>query len=414
MGLNAPMFFQDYPVFNPGNFIFQWYFNENDKKIFQRKLSERNNSFWGIEENDSIETAYVLETSVEIAIKRLELRNITLEVCEKDFRHSISKIRVFLERFDPNNGYEEVRKLKLFFEKEHSFKDWLNAIKFIIENKIPTHSHWDRTYPDHGSDIVNYLVHSTMFLDKFHFFELMIPCDEFDIYARIILECCNKESLVILDATEVVHDGSDEDRVFNYKAHIGKDSTKFFDSFQKSITEINDVINSITEQQLSGVIPKLLYANVITTLETYLSDVIIFYIINFKSLMRKFVETDNGFINSKKKFSINEIFNIQDTIEDDVANFIQQITFHNLDKTCGLYKNVLMIDFTEEVKSIRSAIAMRHDIVHRNGKDIKGTQHVIGVEEINNIISETTRIIKIIDKELREIHPDTYNSMTEN
>jgi len=86
MGSIAELYFSDYPVNETKNYLDQWILKESDKRVFQRKISERNEIIWGSQEDgDETETAYVFETSVLTIINRLEVQGYTIEVCKKNF-----------------------------------------------------------------------------------------------------------------------------------------------------------------------------------------------------------------------------------------------------------------------------------------------------------------------------------------
>ena len=69
-------------------------------------------------------------------------------------------------------------------------------------------------------------------------------------------------------------------------------------------------------------------------------------------------------------------------------------------KIKNMYKNVLSIDFPENIASIHQAIAIRHDIVHRNGKTKSGKTHKISEQNIKNLLSDVEHFIKYINQHL--------------
>ena len=64
-----------------------------------------------------------------------------------------------------------------------------------------------------------------------------------------------------------------------------------------------------------------------------------------------------------------------------------------------MYKNVLQIEFDIDAR-IREAVKIRHDIVHRNGKNIKGEQVILNNQDIVAIIDLAEILIRDIEGKL--------------
>ena len=122
---------------------------------------------------------------------------------------------------------------------------------------------------------------------------------------------------------------------------------------------IKDGSNSENERLLS----KLLYANVITAFETYLSDTFVYTVISFPPLIRRVVESDPEF--SKRKLDVSDLFRRHDGIRNEVAEYLEGLIYHNLPKVRELYRSALCVNFPKDLSSIFKAIEIRHDIVHR-------------------------------------------------
>jgi hypothetical protein len=161
---------------------------------------------------------------------------------------------------------------------------------------------------------------------------------------------------------------------------------------------IEDVNNKLEYNSNEDVlVAYLLYANVITSLETYLADIFINTIFQNTLYLRSFVETYPKFKgnDNAQKFTLSEIFTKHDKIEEIVTDEVLGIIYHNLQTIKPMFKDTFGVEFPKDMKSIFKAIQIRHDIVHRNGKtkidkETKSyTEHKIGKEEIRNLISDT-------------------------
>ena len=187
----------------------------------------------------------------------------------------------------------------------------------------------------------------------------------------------------------------------DYDAQLIEDIASIGDcysNFSSSVIDINQLLATQVSSIIQNTFYRLIYANVITTLETYLSDAFITEIFNNPDKFRKFIESTEEFKNTK--ITISEIFNESDKIEVRARKYLSNIVWHRLEKISHLYKNTLNIEFSEEKQDILKAIQKRHDIVHRNGYDENGNEIIISLSEINALILKTTSFISKIDMAL--------------
>ena len=131
--------------------------------------------------------------------------------------------------------------------------------------------------------------------------------------------------------------------------------------------------------------PKL-HVNIITTLETFLSDAFISTVVGNDQLIRKFVKTNKDF--AERKFSLNDIFERMGNIEKEVKGYLIDLIWHNLAKIKNLYKQTLEIDFPENVENLYKAVAKRHNIVHRSGKTKEGESIIVTKDELIKLMDE--------------------------
>lgn len=149
------------------------------------------------------------------------------------------------------------------------------------------------------------------------------------------------------------------------------------------------------EQSLS----RLLFANIITSLETFLSDTFINVIFGDERLMQRFVETTSE--SSKRSFKYSEIYEVIDGLPRVVKEYLTSILWHNLPKVKSMYKDTLDIDFG--ISEVSKAIPIRHDIVHRNGKQKDGVLVIIRKEDIEELLQNVEKMVNEIDGQVRGI-----------
>ena len=141
----------------------------------------------------------------------------------------------------------------------------------------------------------------------------------------------------------------------------------------------------------------MLYAKAITNLETYLGDTLKKYVLEEEQYLRLFVEQYKPY--KDETFPLCEIYHRLDTIKDRVRQTLNELMYHNLGKLKGIYLEVLNVDFGD-IKQLASAVNIRHDIVHRNGKDKDGNERHITKSEVIEVADMVNEFIYSVDSSL--------------
>jgi len=165
-------------------------------------------------------------------------------------------------------------------------------------------------------------------------------------------------------------------------------STQYFIDFEKNI---ENIVNSPKTQYLY----KLLYSNVITLMETYLYELFINGVrehnLYDKVVKNRKFQSHKISLNSKD-IELNN-FDIKKYIE---TNLIQAMIFHS-PTSFFIIKEVFDIEINLTDK-ITKAIDIRHDIIHRNGKDFNNQNIEISEEYLNELIEEVRTFLTNIDR----------------
>jgi hypothetical protein len=197
-----------------------------------------------------------------------------------------------------------------------------------------------------------------------------------------------------------------------YYSSIILSNTDFHKTFQKDLEKIEALLNAevtankleplhqmrtLDKDEVQQYLFRLLYINVITALETFLSDAFINTVLKDRVLIRKFVESNPEFV--KHKFSLNELFVKVDKIDDEVKKYLSSQVWHNLEKVKPMYKDTFDIEFPEDLKELFKAIKKRHDFVHRNGKSKDGEEITLTQKNIEELVAEARKLVDYIDKQ---------------
>ncbi len=186
---------------------------------------------------------------------------------------------------------------------------------------------------------------------------------------------------------------------YDYDDYYGvvSTNTEFHVTFTDGLRNVRELLEADIDEDLKRTHYRLLFVNVITVLETFLSDAFINTVIANETLLRKFVETNKEF--ASHKFSMSKIFSCFENIEKEARNRLLNIVWHNLDRVKPMYKTTLDIEFPEATESIFSAIDKRHHIVHRNGKDKNGNEVEVTKGDISSLLDDVSDFVNYIDSQ---------------
>ena len=186
----------------------------------------------------------------------------------------------------------------------------------------------------------------------------------------------------------------------DYLASSAVSNTEFFQTFMEGIKNIQSLLKlEPSHHEQRQILNRLLYANVVTLMETFLSDAFINIVLDNQEHTRKLVETTPKFIEGK--FSKSNIFTLMENLKKEVADYLlNEVTYHNIWVVEKMYKGVLNIRFPHDLVPLQKIIMRRHDIVHRNGKTIDGKTIVVSSEDVKSAIETVKEFVVVVEKQL--------------
>ncbi len=176
--------------------------------------------------------------------------------------------------------------------------------------------------------------------------------------------------------------------------------TEYHSNFISAINDIEKLLETEIDESVSGCFYRLLFVNVITVLETYLSDAFINTVMHDPALMRRFIETTPEFQN--EKVALSDVFTAIEKIEQRAKGHLVDVVWHNLERVKPMYRDTLGIEFPKDIGSVFRAIVKRHDIVHRNGKTKAGEEIPISRQDVIELISAIQAFTHEVDMQLRK------------
>jgi hypothetical protein len=175
-------------------------------------------------------------------------------------------------------------------------------------------------------------------------------------------------------------------------------NTDFHETFEESLSVIDKLLRQEVAHSLRQPFYRMLYASVITTLETYLSDAFVHTVLPSRRLRRRFVESNSDF--KERALKLSEIYSRYNQLEDEIGKYLLELVWHNMARVKALYLATLRVHFNEGLDFVGSAIGIRHDIVHRNGKRKDGSNVVVTKDNVTELLEKIRSFEAAIDEAL--------------
>jgi hypothetical protein len=181
----------------------------------------------------------------------------------------------------------------------------------------------------------------------------------------------------------------------DYLFRLSPDS--YVGAFNNSTLNIRRLLETKVGTADAQLFLRLLYVNVITALETYLSDKFISSITADRTLLRKFVETTPDF--QSEKIPLSDIFKASEEIDQKVKAYLSEVVWHRLDRIKSMFRDTLGTEFPSDLRGLFKAIIVRHDFVHRNGKTKDGTEHVLDEDDIKKLLEMAESFVSCVESQ---------------
>ncbi|ENM5936018.1 hypothetical protein CTB58_003901 [Vibrio mimicus] len=168
-----------------------------------------------------------------------------------------------------------------------------------------------------------------------------------------------------------------------------------FNEFESAVTQLREMLDIKTTAANQQILLKMVYVNVITSLEAFLSDFFITKLGSDQFYLRRFVESNPEF--KESKLSLSDIFKKYEALGDNVKEYLVELLWHNLPKLKPMFKSTFEIEFPSSIGLLVKATHKRHDLVHRAGKTKDGELIDIAVDEASTLIDEALAFAKHIN-----------------
>lgn len=224
--------------------------------------------------------------------------------------------------------------------------------------------------------------------------------DNYDIHADVDID----ESYPGYNGMAAVY--QDEQDHLEYEAHMqwfeAHPYDEIYNSFCGRMRQLKEMIEKDSNPFSDKMIHQMVYAHSVTLFEAMIGDVIKAIALKHPRMMEKLVKGIGE--DTKDKFSLKEIFKFS-SINGIIFSILNDTTFHNISKV-ELYVNMLTeTKFTSTHAGRMVQITkIRHDFVHRNGKNKEGIYHSIDTKVVMESIS-------VIEKFSEEVYQAIIGSL---
>ena len=178
-------------------------FRESDKRVFKRRLGDRNPLVWGdvyADKADDNETATVYACSTDNVIARLEIMGFTINRARRDFEAGRQEELAIYQRLAESKLVMPGLADKVNLTESLSFDEYLGGLRQVLSKGLRPIPFNDNEKPELSS-VVRYILDDKDYC-LFKFFGSDIRC-----LIRVACEAAPKPSEVIQDITDLIDAG---------------------------------------------------------------------------------------------------------------------------------------------------------------------------------------------------------------
>lgn len=284
--------------------------------------------------------------------------------------------------------------------KDTSLVDWISAFPDAVklQNDTPT-DYFSGAWWYSGSQ--NSLVNAMLsYVPTYAEFELSgmfnFPGPHWDYFTAAFLASCPDNAVCELNISQLISAGWSED--FRDLDEIQREETYPHRNCRESVSEIQGL--SVT-QPFNLSLQRMCYASIITAMEAYLGDILKREIFSRTTIKERFVACYEPF--KKMKFSLAEIYVKLVAIDSEIKDALDGLSLHKIDTAKNIFSDTLLTEFpAESLPFLGAAVKLRHDIVHRNGRDTEGTLIRIEQKSVDELAQHVLQFTRAIDAQIRD------------
>jgi hypothetical protein len=168
-------------------------------------------------------------------------------------------------------------------------------------------------------------------------------------------------------------------------------------TLEDALSTVLELLKVAMPDELGGAYLRLLFANAISALETYLSDTFINRVFADQELLQTYVDSEPKF--KERKVAFKDVLREAARLEDEARKELLDVVWHNIAKVKPMYAQVLEVDLGN-LDTLGAAIRKRHDIVHRNGRSREGQLIEVSSSDVEQLLLEIDALALRVEAKL--------------
>lgn len=395
-----------------GGLIVEEYQNHHNTWFFKRSDRVRENC--ESDEHDGLpDEAFIgYRASAASIRRRMTLAGYDLAACEQHFNENLPAVIEAAEwvlqdeadsRHADSGGLSaRWNAYRLFLDaiRNTSLQDWLNALPEAISLSKSMRRVNDFSGMSYLCDLslvplVNAMLSDIPLYTEYSHTDLFnFPCNDGTYFQVALLSCCPDDVICELNIAPLIQSGWEDD--FRDLEEIQNQETEPH-RFSRLSLEETMRLSATQPENLS--LQRMCYSSIITSMEAYLGDILKREIFSRPAVKELFVASYKPF--KEQSFSLNDLYKELSKIDDKIVNALNTLSLHNIGTAKSLFCSTLMTEFPEKsLRPIGAAVQIRHDIVHRNGRNIKGEVLSINCQSVQALANEVLQFTRSVDAQI--------------
>ncbi|MEN4578082.1 HEPN/Toprim-associated domain-containing protein [Pantoea agglomerans] len=344
--------------------------------------------------------------------RRMTLAGFDLAACEQHFNEHLPAVIEAAEwvlscegeRSHAESGSLSVRgdAYRQFLDavKDTSLQDWLDALPEAVSlsktmsrfSDFSGMPYWCETS---AAPLVNAMLSDIPLYTEYSHTDLFnFPCNDSSYFQVALLACCSDDVACELNIVPLIQSGWEDD--FRDLEEIQRQETEPH-RFSRLSLEETMRLSATQIENLS--LQRMCYSSIITSMEAYLGDILKREIFDRPAVKELFVASYKPF--KEQSFSLNNLYKALSEIDDEIMKALNTLSLHNIGTAKSLFYSTLMTKFPEKsLRIIGPAVQIRHDIVHRNGRNTKGEALSIDYESVQALANVVLQFMQNVDAQI--------------
>lgn len=387
------------------NYYDSWFFKKSDRV---------RESFPCDEDGHVSENEFIGFRATAASVKRrMILAGYDIEACRAQFLQYRDEITSSLDGFFGQKGssgfVEDVKenpvgtcwKYYLNAIRHSELEDWISLFPEALKLRKQRREAGYDSYRDPPLTIMSSEPLLNAMLCNFTYYSKYVltgpmnfPCNDSNHFVTALLASCSEDLIFELNIEPLIRSGYVDD--FTDLQEIQQEETQPHTFCRQSIEET--VILSVTQPENLS-LQRMCYSTIITAMEAYLGDILKREIFERPTVKERFVSSYEPF--KKQKFTLSEIYTKLAVIDAEIKEVLDGLSLHKIEIAKNIFSSTLLTEFPEEsLRHIGAAVKLRHDIVHRNGRNTEGVALTIDRQAVQELAREVLCLTQKVDAQI--------------